>query len=146
MTRMLVVLCALTVAGCGVAAKIDPRAEYQNSLDDYRACINSDLKNLQACEGKRAVMETNERAYNNTTTGMTQGGNAKDAGISPRNSTANKGIVQLHPEPLAASTSSSPLDAPKSSSPPDAVTSSSPPDASASSSPPDASKSSPMPF
>jgi len=38
MTRLVVALCALTLAGCGSTAKtsappIDPRAEYQNSLD-----------------------------------------------------------------------------------------------------------------
>jgi hypothetical protein len=65
MTRILIALCALTLAGCGGTAKtdapkIDPRAEYQSSLDAYQACINS---NLEACEEKRVQMETNERAY-----------------------------------------------------------------------------------
>ena len=46
MTRLFVALCALTLAGCGSTAKtsappIDPRAEYQNSLDAYQACVNS---------------------------------------------------------------------------------------------------------
>jgi hypothetical protein len=68
MTRILVALCALTLAGCGGAAKvsapkIDPRAEYQNALDAYQACINSNLNNAEACEEKRVQMETNERAY-----------------------------------------------------------------------------------
>jgi hypothetical protein len=63
-----VALCALTLAGCGSAAnnsapKIDPRAEYQNALDAYQACVNSNLKNVDACEDKRVQMETNERAY-----------------------------------------------------------------------------------
>jgi hypothetical protein len=68
MTRILLSLCALTLAGCGGATKvsapkIDPRAEYQNSLDAYQACINSNLNNAEACEEKRVQMETNERAY-----------------------------------------------------------------------------------
>jgi hypothetical protein len=68
MTRILVAFCALTLAGCGGAAKvgaptIDPRAEYQNSLDAYQACVNSNLNNVEACEEKRVQMETNERAY-----------------------------------------------------------------------------------
>jgi len=59
MTRMFVVLCALTLAGCG-AAKIDSpanaRAEYQKSVDDeYRACINDNLKNVEKCQAKRAL-------------------------------------------------------------------------------------------
>jgi len=58
MTRMFVVLCALTLAGCG-AAKIDSRAnaraEYQKSIDDeYRGCINDNLKNVEKCQAKRA--------------------------------------------------------------------------------------------
>jgi hypothetical protein len=68
MTRILVTLCALTLARCGSAAKvstpkIDPRAEYQNSLDAYQACVNSNLNNMEVCEEKRVQMETNERAY-----------------------------------------------------------------------------------
>jgi hypothetical protein len=69
MTRMFVVLCALALAGCG-AAKIDSRAnaraEYQKSIDDeYRACINDNLKNVEKCQAKRALMEANERPPNN---------------------------------------------------------------------------------
>jgi hypothetical protein len=65
MTRMFVVLCALTLAGCG-AAKIDSpanaRAEYQKSVgDEYRACINDNLKNVEKCQAKRALLEINER-------------------------------------------------------------------------------------
>ena len=68
MMRTLVALCAL--AGCGGTTKtsvpaIDPRAEYQNSLDAYQACINSNLQNAETCEDKRVQMETNERAYRN---------------------------------------------------------------------------------
>ena len=68
MTRILVALCAVALAGCGGATKtsaptIDPRAEYQNSLDAYQACVNSSLNNVEACEEKRVQMETSERAY-----------------------------------------------------------------------------------
>ena len=70
MTRIFVALCALTLAGCGSttktsAPKIDPRAEYQNSLDAYQACVNSSLSNVEACEEKRVQMEINEQAYHN---------------------------------------------------------------------------------
>ena len=70
MTRILLALCAVALAGCGGRTKtsvptIDPRAEYQNSLDAYQACINSNLQNAEACEDKRVQMETNERAYRN---------------------------------------------------------------------------------
>ena len=70
MTRLVVALCALTLAGCGSTAKtsappIDPRAEYQNSFDAYQARVNSNLSNVEACEEKRVQMEMNERAYHN---------------------------------------------------------------------------------
>jgi hypothetical protein len=70
MTRIFVALCALTLAGCGStvktsAPKTDPRADYQNALDAYQACVNSNLKNAEACEEKRVQMETSERAYRN---------------------------------------------------------------------------------
>ena len=70
MKRIFVALCALTLAGCGSttktsAPKIDPRAEYQNLLDAYQACVNSNLSNVEACEEKRVQMEMNERAYHN---------------------------------------------------------------------------------
>ena len=90
MTRMFVVLCALTLAGCG-AAKIDSpanaRAEYQKSVDDeYRACINDNLKNVEKCQAKRALLEANERPPNNVATESVQRGNT--AGITQRTTTA----------------------------------------------------------
>jgi len=67
MTRIVVALCALTLAGCSVtktsAPPTNPRAEYQNAIDEYQACINSNLKNVEACEDKRERMDTIERAY-----------------------------------------------------------------------------------
>jgi hypothetical protein len=90
MTRMFVVLCALTLAGCG-AAKIDSpanaRAEYQKSLDDeYRACINDNLKNVEKCQAKRALLEANERPPNNVATESAQRGNT--AGTAQHTTTA----------------------------------------------------------
>ena len=73
MTRTLFARCSvalglLILAGCGSASKttapkVDPRAEYQSSIDAYQACVNSNLNNVNACEDKRVQMETNERAY-----------------------------------------------------------------------------------
>ena len=90
MTRMFVVLCALTLAGCG-AAKIDSpanaRAEYQKSVDDeYRACINDNLKNVEKCQAKRALLAINERPPNNVATESAQRGNT--AGTAQRTTTA----------------------------------------------------------
>jgi hypothetical protein len=51
------------------APKLDPRADYQNAIDEYQACVNSNLKNVEACEDKR---EGWTRA-----SGLTEAGNAK---------------------------------------------------------------------
>ena len=73
--RIFVLICALALAGCA-AAKVDPRAyahtEYKSADDEYRACINDNLKNVEKCEGKRIQMEANERAYNDMVAGIKQ--------------------------------------------------------------------------
>jgi hypothetical protein len=72
MPRIVLALCSLTLAGalagCGGATKVstppvDPRADFQSSLDAYQACVKSSLNNVDACEDKRVQMETSERAY-----------------------------------------------------------------------------------
>jgi spore coat protein CotH len=69
-----VVLCALALAGCGIVETIDARAEYQKSLDAYRACIETNGNNIQACEVKRVWIEVNERDYNNMVSRVSQSG------------------------------------------------------------------------
>jgi hypothetical protein len=76
MTRIFVALCALGLAGCGIAAKVGARANYQKSVEDYRACLDANANNLRACDGKRLAMEAEERVYNNMSAGVTQGGNS----------------------------------------------------------------------
>jgi hypothetical protein len=44
----------------------------QKSLDEYQACIDSNLKNLEKCEQNRVLMETNGRTYNNIPAGSKQ--------------------------------------------------------------------------
>jgi len=74
LTLAMVAACALSLAGCGLAAKVDARQNYQKSLADYRACLEANSANVSACEGKRLIMETDERAFNNMAAGV-QGGN-----------------------------------------------------------------------
>jgi hypothetical protein len=106
MARMLVVFCALTLAGCG-AAKVDPRAyahaEYQSADDEYRACINDNLKNVEKCEGRRVQMETNRRTYDNVIAGIKQPTNpapTQGAGIAQSAKTVN--ATQAASSPLSA--------------------------------------------
>lgn len=66
----------LGLAGCGgLMAKVDARSNYQQSLADYKACLNANPSAPQACEGKRLIMEADERAFNNMSAGIQQGGN-----------------------------------------------------------------------
>ena len=67
MKRILVALCTLALAGCGIVPKID---EYQKTVADYRACLDAHPWELKACDGKRLAMEAEERAYNNLSAGV----------------------------------------------------------------------------
>jgi hypothetical protein len=60
---------ALMLAGCGIMARVDARTRYQQSVADYRACVDANGNNLRACEGKRAIVEADEHAYNNLQAG-----------------------------------------------------------------------------
>ena len=65
MRRAGVVLGALMLGGCSIAARIDARTEYQKSVADYRACLDAHPWELKTCDGKRLAMEAEDRAYNN---------------------------------------------------------------------------------
>jgi hypothetical protein len=56
--------CVLGVGGCGTAVKVDAgqvRLDYQSSVADYRKCLAGFPNNPKACEGRRLIVETNER-------------------------------------------------------------------------------------
>jgi hypothetical protein len=125
MRQILVMVCALALAGCGAAkvdARTDARAEYQKSLDDYQACINSNLQNLQKCEETRALMETNGRTYSNVVAGIkqrtntaatTQGANASGDAQSANPANATQAIssqlpARIHPLQPSASQMAAP--------------------------------------
>jgi hypothetical protein len=111
MARMLVVFCALTLAGCG-AAKVDPRtyaqAEYQSADDEYRACINDNLKNVEKCEGRRVQMETNRHTYDNVVAAIKQPAQAASSPLSAGPSRPQATSSQMpSPPSLEPSTTSS---------------------------------------
>jgi hypothetical protein len=60
--RIAVVLCALGLASCGVTAKVDVREQYQKSLADYRSCLAGNEANASVCDGKRLIVDADERA------------------------------------------------------------------------------------
>jgi len=71
MRRAGIMLSALMLGGCNIAAKIDAGTEYQKSVANYRICLDAHPWELKACDGKRLAMEAEERAYNNLSAGTT---------------------------------------------------------------------------
>jgi hypothetical protein len=63
----------LVLAGCGIAARIEARQDYQASTAQYKACLAANLSAPQSCEGLRLAAETDERKYNDLSAGLTPG-------------------------------------------------------------------------
>ena len=61
------------LSGCGIAAKVDARNEYQTSVDNYKACLSANPAAPQNCEGLRLAMEADERKYNEFSAGINPG-------------------------------------------------------------------------
>ena len=68
-----IVLYCITLAGCGVAARVDARNDYQTSSANYKACLASNPSTPQNCEGLRLAIETDERKYNAFSAGLNPG-------------------------------------------------------------------------
>lgn len=64
---------AITLCGCGYAARIDARGEYQASEQNYKNCLAANPSTTQNCEGLRLAMEADERKYNNLSAGLAPG-------------------------------------------------------------------------
>jgi len=70
--RVLSVIAALgLLTGCGVAAKVEARHEYQQSLADYKQCLRT--RPVPECEGLRRAVNADERAYNSMSAGIANG-------------------------------------------------------------------------
>ena len=67
--RIFALLGALSLCGCANSpiATSHARLAYDQSVTDYRACLSANQTNVRACDGKRLLMETDERSYNNHT-------------------------------------------------------------------------------
>jgi hypothetical protein len=61
------------LSGCGIAARVDARNEYQTSTANYKACLAANPAAPQNCESLRLVMEIDERKYNNLSAGLNPG-------------------------------------------------------------------------
>jgi hypothetical protein len=64
---------ALPLSGCGIAARVDARNEYQASAENYKTCLAANPTTPQNCESLRLAMETDERKYNNLSAGLNPG-------------------------------------------------------------------------
>lgn len=73
---MLALMIAVPTTGCGIAAKVDARNEYQVSAERYKTCLAANAADPRACEGLRLAMEADERKYTNFSAGIQQGGSA----------------------------------------------------------------------
>jgi hypothetical protein len=67
-----IVALGVTLAGCGVVARMEDRQEYvkarqqyEESTGAYRTCLSANQANPRACEAQRLAMESDERAFNN---------------------------------------------------------------------------------
>lgn len=73
MKRTLILLALVPLSGCGIAAKIDARQDYQASEAQYKACLTANPAAPQNCEGLRLAMEADERKYTNLSAGTNPG-------------------------------------------------------------------------
>jgi hypothetical protein len=71
MKRLAILLIALPLGGCGVAAgfnRLNAQTDYQASSASYKACLAE--RPPQACEGLRLAMEADDRKYNSFSAGL----------------------------------------------------------------------------
>jgi hypothetical protein len=73
MRAFVIVLCCLSLAGCGIAARVESRNEYQESAAAYKSCLQANPSTPKNCEGLRLALETDERKYNNLSAGINPG-------------------------------------------------------------------------
>jgi len=72
MRKLGIAALAISLAGCGVVARIEDRQEYvkarqqyEDSTAGYRTCLGANQANPRACEAQRLAMDSDERAFNN---------------------------------------------------------------------------------
>lgn len=75
MTRgaLFVAALSLGLSGCGIAAKMDARNDYQGSEAAYKSCLTRNPATPANCEGLRLAMGADERKYTNLSAGLHPG-------------------------------------------------------------------------
>ena len=84
MRLIMVAPLVLIVSGCGLAARVDARHNYEQSTAAYRACLNTNSATPQVCEGKRLAMEADERAYNTMMAPISRGVSTENINVQNR--------------------------------------------------------------
>lgn len=70
---MLAGAAALTLSGCGIAAKIDARRNYERTTAAYQSCLAANPSTTDACNAQRLSMGAARREYEEMTAGLTPG-------------------------------------------------------------------------
>lgn len=74
MRKVILLVVAGTLGGCGIAARTDARNDYQVAAANYKACLAANPAAPQSCESLRLAMEVDERRYNNLSAGLNPDG------------------------------------------------------------------------
>lgn len=70
-----VLLLATSLAGCGIAAKVDARNDMMQSRQLYKSCLIQNPSNPAACAGLKAAYQADMQAYRATSAGIMRGRN-----------------------------------------------------------------------
>jgi hypothetical protein len=73
MRFILLLMSCISLAGCGIGAKVEARNDYRESAAQYKACLVANPTAPQNCEGLRLAMEADERKYNDLSAGINPG-------------------------------------------------------------------------
>lgn len=74
MRKVILLVVAGTLGGCGIAARMDARNDYQTAAANYKGCLAAHPASPQSCESLRLAMEVDERKYNNLSAGLNPDG------------------------------------------------------------------------
>jgi hypothetical protein len=80
----LILLSAIPLGGCGIAAKVDARNEYVQSSGAYKQCLAENSATPQKCEGLRLAMEVDQQKFNTLAAGTENGNRASTLTIQNR--------------------------------------------------------------
>jgi|GEM_PF-2431896 hypothetical protein len=75
MRPLLVLVLVVSLAGCGIAAKVSARNDMEQSKAAYKNCLAGNLQTPSNCEGYRLSYEADMKAYRAMSAGTQPGYN-----------------------------------------------------------------------